>query len=931
VIIDSSFERWPCGSNLLAGASKREAEERASISVPYAAGKVDCILRLPVADPTIILASCNESGVWKVDEFGGAARSLSHNWSNGDPSVAALAPGTRGPFHVYAGGSSLMETDVTQVDPLSNWTAIPLNDFHGNPLGAGIINDIATLQTDKQYIILACDGGMVLAEIPSPGDTYKFNFASPPGAPIPRSKFSSVTEFGKDATANSVAFAMSGDGTAGSGGIWFGNPILLLGFGLGLKARRVKLPQFIDEAGTIAFSADKMLRTSIDSCASHREYIYAVAADANARIYCILKSVPDPNDDLVFQITGSTITNLPPNANGPLVLFNGNSDGATGNQGDYNQCIAVSTQLSNMVAVGWRDGYFISTDDGNTWARTPINEDLQQHSDYHALLIDQLDIGQNTIYVGNDGGINFTKDRGATTSTLANRRLPNLLFTKLALSNNLGNASNPSICAGSLQDNGDVATAFTPIDGRPFRVTVKDEELEDDGRLVVALPNGRLLNAYSGGSSVQDMQWNDQTSVFDKTTASNIILVDQPDPQGIPAANGLQITGNQSLRYGKTLLPTSAIDSTRYSNAAGEDMVAIGVASDPSVTPGNWLYGLFLKMDSTASTNPGHWTALNSIPLGANETIWAVGAFNREHFFVGTNNTSTGIGSIWYLKSQSTTPWNPADVHHVAPRFPRAFSGVIQFASDANHAYAITNGPFIFRMTLNADNFPQWKVIDNPPELNALQSSYDGYTSIAVNQNGPTLFVSSDTGVFSSSDAGDNWTTISGLSTGLPNWPRCMDLAVVNEDTGADYLYLATYGWSIWRLLLNDPHVEPTDVFLNGSMYFNVGHPGGDDQVSPLIIPQMWTLDALNPYAEFEVVNQLFDLSCQLLVYLRLRPGGAVEVDYRVNFRSGDGLDPRKNSFTLPIAPGSVGTKAIRGEWAGSSSDQMSVDFTVSI
>src|SRR5207248_5022675 len=141
------------------------------------------------------------------------------------------------------------------------------------------------------------------------------------------------------------------------------------------------------------------------------------------------------------------------------------------------------------------------------------------------------------------GGINVTQDRGGTTSTLGHRRLPNLLFTKLALSNNFGNASNPSICAGSLQDNGDVATAFNPVDGRPFRVTVQAEEYADDGRLVVALPNGRLLNAYNMDSRVQDMQWNDQTSIFDKTTASNIIPVDQPDPQGIPAANGLQVSG----------------------------------------------------------------------------------------------------------------------------------------------------------------------------------------------------------------------------------------------------------------------------------------------------------------------------------------------------------------------------------------------------
>ncbi|KAJ4186931.1 hypothetical protein NW759_016927 [Fusarium solani] len=892
-------------------------------NAPYAAGKIDCILRLPVPDPAIILAGSNESGVWKIDEFGGSARSLSHSWTN--PSFETLVAGTRGDFHIYAGGSALMETDVSQANPLENWVEIPLIDSFSAPLNAGDINGIAILRS-SQHIVLACDLGMVLAEIPPLGGTYMFSFASPPDDPIPRTIFSSVTEFGQGATAESVAFAMSGNGSPGSGGIWHGSPIHTPGSGLRLRSRRATLPAFMDTSGTVPFSADQMLRTSIDSCASHREYVYAVAADAAGLIYCVLKSVPNGNDDLVFQVAGSTITNLPPNATGPLVLFNGNSNDATGNHGDYNQCIAVSTQFPSMVAVGWRTGYFISMDGGNTWGRTPVQRDLQQHADYHALLFDQFDTEQKTVYVGNDGGINVTRDRGTTTSTLGNRRLPNLLYTKIALSNNLGNSSNPSICAGSLQDNGDVATSFNPVDGRPIRVTVRAEEWGGDGRLVVALPNGRLLNAYNTDPSVRDMQWNDQISIFDKTTASNIIPVDQPDPQGIPAVNGLQVAGNQVLLYQKTLLPVSAINSNRYTNTAGEDLVAIGAASDRSVTPGNWVYGLFLKMNSAAATNPGHWTALNSIPLATGEAIWAAGAFNEKHFFV-----STDVGKIWYLKSQSGTPWNPADVYDVTPTFRGSLPGVIQFASDANHTYAITRGPFILRMTLNADGFPRWDIITNPPDFNVLGSSYGGYTSIAVNMQTRTLFVSSDTGVFLSRDAGDSWTTISGLSTGLPQWPRCMDLAVVNEDTGADYLYLATYGWSIWRLLLNNPPVEPTDVFLNGSMYFNVGHPGGDDNANPLIIPQKWTLDALNPYREFEVMNQFFDLSCQLLVYLRLRPAGVVDVDYRVNFRSQDGLDPRKNSFRLPIMPGSVGTKSIRGEWAGSSSDQMSVDFSVSI
>src|SRR5215467_5651121 len=82
----------------------------------FHAGRLVDALRLTSAVGTPLLVASDSSGVWLANESGGPAIPLSWNWQS--PALECLAQGPFGAQHVYAGGASLHETDITQPAPL---------------------------------------------------------------------------------------------------------------------------------------------------------------------------------------------------------------------------------------------------------------------------------------------------------------------------------------------------------------------------------------------------------------------------------------------------------------------------------------------------------------------------------------------------------------------------------------------------------------------------------------------------------------------------------------------------------------------------------------------------------------------------------------------------------------------------------------------
>lgn len=107
-------------------------------------------------------------------------------------------------------------------------------------------------------------------------------------------------------------------------------------------------------------------------------------------------------------------------------------------------------------------------------------------------------------------------------------------------------------------------------------------------------------------------------------------------------------------------------------------------------------------------------------------------------------------------------------------------------------------------------------------------------------------------------------------------------------------------------------------------MGFTVTHLH-DNKSNPLIPPQKYTLDALHPYAEFKVANQLENLTAQLFIMMKLGKAGVVDVDFHVTFNGGQ----LKRQANFQLVPIKHTTEKKNAEWADG--DQIDVNFAVSI
>ena len=141
------------------------------------------------------------------------------------------------------------------------------------------------------------------------------------------------------------------------------------------------------------------------------------------------------------------------------------ADHIAGGQGDYNNCIGVSPANPSVVALGWQNGTFLSTDGGRHFAGTSGGAHL--HADVHAVYFDPRDHNGSTLHVGSDGGIATTTDLATTWSSERSKTLRNLQPTGFPERNNYGATFPHPTVAGAVaagwKDNG---TGALRVDGR---------------------------------------------------------------------------------------------------------------------------------------------------------------------------------------------------------------------------------------------------------------------------------------------------------------------------------------------------------------------------------------------------------------------------------------------------------------------------------
>jgi hypothetical protein len=225
-----------------------------------------------------------------------------------------------------------------------------------------------------------------------------------------------------------------------------------------------------------------------------------------------------------------------------------------------------------------------------------------------------------------------------------------------------------------------------------------------------------------------------------------------------------------------------------FRNDAGQLMHAVAGA-------GSNIYGLY------ADGNPQltyHWELLGTLPqsLAVSQGAGGLASHTGRTVFVGTTT-----GRIFALDTRRKSFVEITVVlPKPMPNQPQSGGNPHRIVTlSESVAFAILNGTNLNNnYVLRLDGL-RWI----PPISAGLPTDQFFYGIEGVFQEDRQLiFVATDDRVYMSEDGGGNWVQASG---GLPRRPHCADLRVA-IDIEQSWLYLSTFGRSVWRTRLHQVH-----------------------------------------------------------------------------------------------------------------------------
>jgi hypothetical protein len=264
----------------------------------------------------------------------------------------------------------------------------------------------------------------------------------------------------------------------------------------------------------------------------------------------------------------------------------------------------------------------------------------------------------------------------------------------------------------------------------------------------------------------------------------------------------------QNAFFNAEQIPLSTVETPSWENRQAEPQLLHAIAG-----VGEYVYGLMRAPSDSDSLFM--WEKLGKIFERPNlpESTTAVASADGNKVYVGTD-----LGRIVVMTppdpagNPSMTKWTNHDVDFSTLSEPLS-TPILGFAihSDGNNfAFAVSGR--LFKETGSLE----WQELPSPSRTSPLTNGMvEEYTAITTdwsppNQPSSVVVVSTLTRVFASFDQGQTWTDI---TTGLPKTPYITDLSLITESGGLKWLYVATYGWSIWRLLLNPDVINPKKKF----------------------------------------------------------------------------------------------------------------------
>ena len=363
---------------------------------------------------------------------------------------------------------------------------------------------------------------------------------------------------------------------------------------------------FMTRASISGIDAKKMERTVVAVCDRTPSVLYAACGGAGDRLLAVLRSA---DGGYSWTACGLSVDGDPKGSTLPDLA---------GNQSRYNNAIDVSPVDERVVALGWRNGPWISTNRGQTWLPKGMGwsgdswrfTSPHLHSDVHAVSFDRTDPIGRRLYVATDGGVAFTPDLGETFTSAGNEQLATLQFQSFPARAYVGSLAASggaaNVVAGGLQDNGDVVGAIAA--GTPWQ-----QFAGGDGMLVSWLGTGQILYQTNRAVALRSGSWTG-------TTISGGGVV----PINVTKSGGPADLGGLGPPAGDVTLATIA--KPVVTNAAGERMYAVAAT-------GADVYGLFADAKGAAI----HWEYLASAPTRFGETIRAVGSRDGKTILIGTS------------------------------------------------------------------------------------------------------------------------------------------------------------------------------------------------------------------------------------------------------------------------------------------------------
>jgi hypothetical protein len=713
------------------------------------AGRItDVLLR---SDAIFVAASTG--GVWGINVHDPDAPAGCTTDDLDNPNFSCLAFGPDSPLQIYGGCSSLRLSARPGTGlflrGLSEWRPVPIVDGFNRALQTDGIYRVLVLPNHR-VIVLATVRGVFISFIPPPGQQH--TFALVPS--LPPGQYSGLC-VGPNETVVASLWGPNGGIFLGT---WSGSQLNF--------APAQMIPDPSQPNGSINLT--QVTRTSVASCGSDPSIMYAVFAGLNNSIYRILRSDSGgaswrPLRTLGDRVASNRLAPLAPDNLDPN--FNDYMAGVTGM---YTNCIAVDFHDPNLVGIGWANGPWLTSNasDALSFWRLAYEDtnSTQIHPDIQCIVFDPTDPSGNTLYVGCDGGLTFTLDRAGDIGYQSrfSKHLRNLQFyTTVAPGKNgtIGQPGGgisasptvPGLIAGPSQDNGNLYCDLESPDTKAWQVLDGG-----DGVVMRFLSNGLLLSVPPPPNNQAKLARWDGSKFVEPTVV----------PVTAPVTSALTVSGDVQ----PVTVPHFALPDTQK--------LLFAVAS----TANALVYGLF----TDGSISNSEWRLIATLPLQPSDAISSIASLRGDQVFAGTQQGRVFSFAPFQIPFElAVSPADKGPLHDIV---------VVRDAL----AFALYDGPTT-KAILQSDFFSWDPLGNNDNVARGLNlDATEEFTSLTIDRvtSPVTLYACTDTRVFVSRDEGDSWLL---APTHLPRRVHCSGLAIGATRPSGRYLYLSTYGRSVWQ------------------------------------------------------------------------------------------------------------------------------------